>query len=1676
MGAGFSEEVYRIPEFDVQTPISTCLPYTLEVSEIENIDINEVLEIRANLRSNSANMRQILNNSARIQIILPLEDPDVSSIEKFRHIKTIDNPSYEVERVSWKEGIRAEIKFRKIGNTKQPINIFFLIIFSKEFEDINEFTFDVDGIIHTSLGGDKNIFQHKIKFSYNQNLTYYSGENKKLIETLRRVKCYDLSDNASIIHPKQIHTYNTIYHQLLNQTKSSPNAPIDITYIGPDTGENLHSTLRAINKASKNGANVRSLTIGYTKWDRYLLDDVGILSKNYFNGKNLNFNVSFELIDNFSSISSDVIILTYVANWAYSNTNRGNAIEQFLGNIIKKMDTEKSILISVDPIDINKLTRSFYNMGSIETDLIYGNQGNLIEQKTSPGGYGDKLISDDREICWVRSYKRKSGKNNLKISTPRPNQLANLISKTNPAGRPAKINRLIYPHLHKTTYNELKKILQEGKAIERFNFVNINNHNLFYTKKMNIIVGGPGDGKSVLLQKLAWELGEDEEKLTILLSARSLSKEENITNLRFNIDSENLHEIFLETLEREANVTYPNLNWNSNVLEWQKSCDKTYIFIDAFDEIRDLQTRRDLFEIISKVNNKLKNTHITISFREAITDLIIDISNIETLENTPKYQIYKIIWEDAQLKHNFIPSLLHAWNMKLDPVAESELSYFLNLSYEGSNLNNSQIGHSINGFLKNPLRVVWLVKLIYDANKDLTKMNILDYESEILTSTVKDRFETRILSGTNLRDDILEEFLNVVFALAILDYPWNGNQIEFNFDNREKFIQYVFNSSDLISNLTNASKLEQYIFEDLSLLFITGDDNISWVHENLREHAISNGIIKSQSNGLTKSILEKWGIEPPSMKDIMFQSGDLCSFELTNTLIKSQPINVTIDKLSSYIDIDIKSSTEPIEKISILKDKLLLIVNDLRKEREQSNNLTKQKTKQRNQINAKVKKLIVQVKEQRTIREQMNEIVREKKVIRQEVNSAIKEIKSRMKSASETVEDDDSDDQMVAKPHQLRNELKAAVEKQKKAHKEVQIAVDKAQEAHELMVQLNREVDKQRNEAESYHKELRASKREADKYHKEFIKLVNILFTLNNIYSSLLPIHDTDKYLNENLVIKIKSETIKCINEQLSDIKGVKNNSNFHITDIHKFNEQIKIKIHTNSSFFEIIKQIHTITTELRKKFDYSFKIHLVNIPLKQDEVTYAVKEYFEQEIEGISYNEIYTLPLVWNGRFYDNRYIKISFNHSTRKQTWLRDSIEDHLVSKFGKPVSVKMTPNPLSKVNIEKHFTSYRFYKNISWEDAPKLRSITQDFTLSKFQGISGRKIHFPGDKWSRKWLNYIQKHLKSEFGSPISVICEDKKLQYIDEEIIRKELDLFFEKEGIPIEYEITLSRFHGNVNRKITLSTESQIKVEIYKKLKQHLIETFDKTFLNLNNPSGKGRTDKGLITKKIREFYTDKKLDSHLGRNIDFVEKNLRSRLKDKRGPDIIIKIKLKELNKHKRDLYDFIFQETGRLYLFQFQLFGTQVNQDDLRKYIVEYTDSQQHIKLHKIEFMYDNPQHPKITIGPLEHDPTLDFKRNITTYLENKTNSDIIMNINFNLENLREDEIINEVADILNNKIPYIRQRIKLDRLHFIRNRKVIIKLNDNEKDIINKEDLTRQLKSIFGHLEVHYDLYDTD
>ena len=228
-----------------------------------------------------------------------------------------------------------------------------------------------------------------------------------------------------------------------------------------------------------------------------------------------------------------------------------------------------------------------------------------------------------------------------------------------------------------------------------------------------------------------------------------------------------------------------------------------------------------------------------------------------------------------------------------------------------------------------------------------------------------------------------------------------------------------------------------------------------------------------------------------------------------------------------------------------------------RETRDEWNKKSKTHSTARNELNAEVKELIVQVREQREIREQMNEIVRDKKVIRQEANSTVKEIKSRMESSRGPVEQDNSRGKRGQRPvtsHQLRkelqrlerefeqgrhtgknekkvmkrmkeissklkqmttfddgnedmkglrDELKAALNKQEEAHEEVQKAANAAQEAHELMLQWNKEVDKQREKAESCHRELRKSKKEGDKAHHLYIVSLRCLHSIQDMISAM---------------------------------------------------------------------------------------------------------------------------------------------------------------------------------------------------------------------------------------------------------------------------------------------------------------------------------------------------------------------------------------------------------------------------------------------------------------------------------------------------------------------------------------------------------------------------------------------
>jgi len=245
----------------------------------------------------------------------------------------------------------------------------------------------------------------------------------------------------------------------------------------------------------------------------------------------------------------------------------------------------------------------------------------------------------------------------------------------------------------------------------------------------------------------------------------------------------------------------------------------------------------------------------------------------------------------------------------------------------------------------------------------------------------------------------------------------------------------------------------------------------------------------------------------------------------------------------------------------ILDEKRKLVdqkATQYRTTRDDWNARTKEHTVIRNELNAEVRELIQNVRQQREIREQMNELVREKKSIRSDANKKVKEAKSmldserpdreeptpgprgrkekkvtihslrrdlqklegefergahtgnnekkvmkRMKEISSQIRDMKSSEDSNGDLKEARGMLREAMALQEAAHEEVQTSAQAAQEAHELMLQWNKEVDRQREQAEGAHRELRKSKKEADKAHHFYIVSLRCLHSIQDILRAM---------------------------------------------------------------------------------------------------------------------------------------------------------------------------------------------------------------------------------------------------------------------------------------------------------------------------------------------------------------------------------------------------------------------------------------------------------------------------------------------------------------------------------------------------------------------------------------------
>lgn len=219
-----------------------------------------------------------------------------------------------------------------------------------------------------------------------------------------------------------------------------------------------------------------------------------------------------------------------------------------------------------------------------------------------------------------------------------------------------------------------------------------------------------------------------------------------------------------------------------------------------------------------------------------------------------------------------------------------------------------------------------------------------------------------------------------------------------------------------------------------------------------------------------------------------------------------------------------------------------------RTQRDEWNGRTKEHLEVRNDLNGQVRELIDEAQAQREIREQENQRVRETKAVREEFNEQVREAKttleelkgegpdSRNKGASlhhmkrefarleaefetgrytgkkeekkvfnqlrelqRAIKQQEKEEAENTGLRDARETLRAAMQEQENAHQAVTLAAEQAQAAHELMVELHREVDKLRAQADAAQRRVRHTKKEADTAHRYYITSIRCLHSIQDM-------------------------------------------------------------------------------------------------------------------------------------------------------------------------------------------------------------------------------------------------------------------------------------------------------------------------------------------------------------------------------------------------------------------------------------------------------------------------------------------------------------------------------------------------------------------------------------------------
>ena len=95
------------------------------------------------------------------------------------------------------------------------------------------------------------------------------------------------------------------------------------------------------------------------------MDRVKILRQEYFQNNDLSFDVKLVDAESKNDVKSDLIITTYVTlEVGLRFAMKGSAVDQYLGNIIKRIKDSNTLIISVDPTDVHRVNTLVQLVGS----------------------------------------------------------------------------------------------------------------------------------------------------------------------------------------------------------------------------------------------------------------------------------------------------------------------------------------------------------------------------------------------------------------------------------------------------------------------------------------------------------------------------------------------------------------------------------------------------------------------------------------------------------------------------------------------------------------------------------------------------------------------------------------------------------------------------------------------------------------------------------------------------------------------------------------------------------------------------------------------------------------------------------------------------------------------------------------------------------------------------------------------------------------------------------------------------------------------------------------------------------------------------------------------------------------------------------------------------------------